>query len=194
MEEFTATATSWAGVKGATMINHRLRLQLNISLVEYIMLDFVYNFSTKYPKIAFTDEDIFKETGYHFDSKAQQIFKILREQGLIEIVAGQTMIYRTTEVWNKLFDVDAEFLEFWNDIYKKHGNKVDAREKYMQCRKLIDKETLHKKAIEYISIREDFPAFTKAAEVWLNPKKRNWENEYNIQPIAKKEAKPKMNF
>ncbi len=158
MTELKATKHLYAGVRGKTIIDHRIRLKLGLTMEEYAIMDVLTRDKTYSHSVT---EEILFQTGV-----CQHDF----EKFLV------TLNSDSMDRWKKEFDVDQGFFEFWEFIYKKHGNRADAQKKYAEARKLVDKDYLHERARKYIATRPNFPEYTKAAEVYLNPKKKHWED------------------
>ena len=162
-----ATNKLYAGVHGRTVIDHRIRCKLGLTVDEYVVLDFIY--CQLKP-----GEEALEESWKRIGMQPEEMNTILKGLNTRKIEA-------ITE-WNAEFAVDSDFEEFWTNIFKKHGNRKDSEAKYAACRKLVDKSILHSRALRYVETRPDFPNFTKAAEVWLNPKKRHWEDRLPGDP------------
>lgn len=156
-----STTKLYAGVHGRTIIDHRIRCKLGLTVEEYIVLDFIY--CQLKP-----GEEAAEESWKRIGMKVEDVNSILKELNAKSIGA--------VTAWNQEFAVDDDFEYFWNTIFKKHGNRADAKAKYEASRKIVDKDILHARAQKYVDTRQDFPNYTKAAEVWLNPKKRHWED------------------
>lgn len=180
--KLTAKDDSWKAVTGKTVIDHQVRVKLGLTFDEYIVADCLHTLLKKQvAKVLFNktfpmSEHVLKETGQNELDWWTYVMKQLIAKNIIIVEETDVFRYAMTPRWLQEFDVSADFEVFWNDVYKKHGNKATAIEKYSQARKLVDKDILHERAKKYISTRDDFPQYTKAAEVWLNPKKRHWED------------------
>lgn len=172
-ETFVADGALYTGVRGKTIIDHRVRIQLELSLMEYILIDFIFNFYQAHPCVMFTEADIWKATGYHFDHRTKQILAELRARGMIQIVSSDSYYYLPGVAWQKKFNADASFDEFW-ELWQKVGSKQKAKEAYRKALKIIDQETLFVKAKEYIDFRmKQFGYHTTHAASYLNGQQWN---------------------
>src|SRR3990167_11407953 len=64
MENLTFKATdTWAGVHGTTLIDHRIRKKLGLTVNEYVILDFLHSRKGQ----GFHTDDLWKRIGEHID-------------------------------------------------------------------------------------------------------------------------------
>lgn len=168
-----ATNNLYNGVHGMSTIDHRIRMKLGLSINEYVVLDFAVNLKMGLSHV----EECWKRIGMTPEEYSYyEATLYLRHPNIVEL-------------WLNEFNLDPDFEVFWVNIFRKHGNKASAMKKYKECRSLIDKQTLHTRAAQYImQCCPDFPNYTKAAEVWLNPKKRHWEDVLPGDRKPEKEA------
>jgi len=104
----------------------------------------------------------------------------------VQIVSSETYYYLPGVAWQKQFNADDSFEEFW-ELWGKVGNKQKAREVYRRTLKVVDKDTLFTAAKKYIDFRiKQFSYHTTHAASWLNPKNRAWEDKLG-------QSKPKTN-
>lgn len=171
-----ATNKLYAGVHGRSIIDHRIRCKLGLTVEEYIIIDFM---TAIHSADLIASVECWKKIGI----TADELETKLKELNFKNPDAFQK--------WREEFAVDAYFEDFWNNIFKKHGNKADAKKCYSESVKLVDREYLHERARIYIATKTDFPNYTKAAEVWLNPKKKHWET-LTPEEIAAEERKKKL--
>ncbi len=187
-QSFVAEKTITTGVTGKTIINHKLRLRFNLSLMEYIMLDFVHNWSIEHPQKSFEDDDVWRFTGYHLDTDSKTVLALLRQKGMIKIVSSDFYYYEACDAWKKEFDVESDFEEFW-EAWEKVGNKQKSKIMYLRARKVAEKEVLLLSALKYIAYRKkQFSEHTTHASSFLNPANKMWEDKL---PDTKPE-KPKV--
>lgn len=187
-ELFTAKEQPWAGVHGTTLIDHRIRNQLQLTCDEYVYLQFVYNWNKENGAISFYDHDLWRAIGKrNTDAEANSTYK----KGFIIPTIG-TSHCNTSDKWNIHFDQSLEFDEFWT-LYRKWGNKADTKRKYEKCRKIASKEQIFKGVKAYLQFKEGTEQqYIMKAETWLNPEKRHWEDEYRLsQPQTQVHIRPK---
>ncbi len=184
---FIADNTITSGVTGKTIINHKLRIRFHLSLMEYILIDFVHNFSIENPGKPFEDKDVWKSTGYHFDAEIKSVLSILRQKGMIKIVSSDYFYYEASDAWKKEFDVESDFEEFW-EMWEKVGNKQKSKIMYLRARKVADKDVLVLAAMKYIQFRKtQFGEHTTHASSFLNPVNKMWEDKLpETKPVKPK--------
>lgn len=157
-------------IKGSTTIDHRICDSLNLSFIEYVILDYI----EKHPgKI---DLDKFERSKGLKLLDHIAFLKLLLSDGLIE---GSDLDFKVTKKWTQYFDTSKDFDEFWV-IFKKNGNKAQAIKAYAKARKVVDKETLHTAAARYIKSKEGNPVFLHAS-TYLNPETRHWEDIVHVK-------------
>lgn len=157
-------------IKGSTTIDHRICDSLNLSFIEYVILDYI----EKHPgKI---DLDKFERSKGLKLLDHIAFLKLLLSDGLIE---GSDLDFKVTKKWTQYFDTSKDFDEFWA-IFKKNGNKAQAIKAYAKARKVVDKETLHTAAARYIKSKEGNPVFLHAS-TYLNPETRHWEDVVHVK-------------
>jgi hypothetical protein len=166
-----ATNNLYNGVHGSSTIDHRIRCKLGLSVAEYCIAEFYSNFFKNQKDTLITEKEVWKALGMDYNDY------IFIDDNLRESKPGILGIKEAGPLWKKEFNFDEDFEVFWQNIFQRHGNKADAQKKYKECRKIVDKQILHTRAAQYImQCCPSFPNYTKAAEVWLNPKKRHWED------------------
>lgn len=171
-------------ISGKTMINHRIRVALKMSVEEYVICDFVFSHNkTKTTSITFGD--YYRETGF-IAQDIKSFMQQMKTNGLL--------------VWNereKRVDVNSDWkahhstsglLDILWAIHNK-GNKATAKERLPKALKKIEFEELKKKLIAYIKHCDENGTFKKGLDVWLNPVKEHWEdilaNNSKLQPPVK---------
>lgn len=179
METETVKSRTWAGVKGSTVVNHKLRLIYNLSYPEYIIMDYIQWYAGKYPGKRQDPDLLWKMTGHVLDSDFIEILHLLSKKGLVKLIMGtdssipSLAIPEPTEQWLKNFDLTADFEGFWS-AYGKVGNKEKAKGMYVKARKVVDKDTLDEAVKKYVTNLGD--TFQLHASTYLNPKNKHWED------------------
>lgn len=166
--------TNHAGVKGKSIINHRIRCKLSLSMDEYIACDYIFQTNQK-PLQPQNFDTCWKLIGMD-SSFVRQMTLNLINKGLM--ITDKLDRYKTTDTWDKEFGFDADFDEFW-EIYRKHGNKATAKALYSRVRKMIDKDELHEKARKYVTWvleKRKEMAYGHSAQTWLAPDKERWND------------------
>lgn len=187
MENDTVRSRLYAGVKGSTVVNHKLRIYYCLSYPEYVILDYIHGYQEKFPGKPIEDEKLFRATGYHTGVELTHIVSLLLDKGLIQRIATRDDSWspECTKEWLKNFDTPADFEEFWK-LWGKVGNKQKSIIMYVRARKVVDKETLHAAAEKFVkSSTERFGEVSMHASSYLNPKNKHWEDN-----IVEKKAPP----
>lgn len=170
MTMFNQPQKAKMSIKGSTTIDHRICDSLNLSFIEYVILDYI----EKHPgKI---DLDKFERSKGLKLLDHIAFLKLLLLDGLIE---GSDLDFKVTKKWTQYFDTSKDFDEFWV-IFKKNGNKAQAIKAYAKARKVVDKKTLHTAAARYIKSKEGNPVFLHAS-TYLNPETRHWEDIVHVK-------------
>lgn len=168
-----------AGVKGRSIIDHRIRTKTNTTCQEYCIVQFIHHLNqdkkVKYTPVEHT-ELLYKSTGYYPEG-ISKVVDILMTKGLVMWDNG----YLTTEKWDQHFfhDIIAEFESLWTKCGKV-GNRSNALEMYRRCLKEhIEYQYLLGKLETYLQFIEETGTFQLHLSTWLNPKTRNFDNEYD---------------
>lgn len=181
METETVKSRAWTGVKGSTVINHKLRLIYDLSYPEYIILDYIQWYHEKFPNKRQDPELLWKMIGCKIDAEFKNLLKLLSKKGLLKLVSGtdpsvpNLTIPEPSEVWLKNFDLTADFEKFWS-AYGKIGNKEKAKAAYVKARKAVDKDTLDEAMKKYVASLKGTDTYPLHASTYLNPKNKHWED------------------
>ncbi len=162
-------------VKGKTIINHSIRLQLKLTLEEYVLLDFIYTWNQN-EKAPATFRNFYTHTGI-IQADVKHFLGRMKEKGLIIWDAKNKRVEAYSE-WVNAFSSDGLLDILWK-IHAK-GSKASARERLPKVLKKISFEELKQKYQAYIdSCAGREYQFIKGLDVFLNPKKEHWND-----PIA----------
>lgn len=108
-----------------TTINHKIRLELELTVGEYCFLDMIYQSKKK----SFTVKDFYTKIGFDEDD-VKHYFSHLKTKGLIEF---EVNIINTTPDWNKYFEKKRGFTSPTEqevvDYFKEKGYKEIAGKK-----------------------------------------------------------------
>lgn len=184
MEIETVKSRTWTGVKGSTVINHKLRLIYDLSYPEYVILDYIQWYYEKHPGKRQDPELLWKMTGHKIDSDFVGIIRLLNKKGLIKLIMGTDVATPTLAIpepsdqWLKNFDLTADFEKFWS-MWGRIGNKEKAKAMYSKARKMVDNDTLFEAGKKYVQhYKDQFGENATHASTYLNPKNKHWEDEF----------------
>lgn len=176
-------------IKGTTTINHRIRVQLKLSMEEYVMMDFIYNWNlnnTETPKL----KHYFLATGYIAED-IQFLFKVMREKKLLIAHGKINKHCDVCPAWYAIFSTSVDQVnELWKILQK--GNKPTVIQRLPKVLKQVSFDELKAKLIAYVKDCEVNGAFMKGLDVWLNPEKQHWNDPLRSQPINKPSTKIKF--
>jgi len=178
-------------ITGVTIIDHQIRTELELSCDEYVVIDMLYRWRKKYGKKIMKILSAENISGIAYPTLAL-IVQSLTEKKLITKTKGVKPYLIPADKWNKYFNVDEDFEEFWA-LWHKRGNKVTAKKAYEGARKVADKDTLHKAAKKMVEHVDELKYLPHAA-TWLNPSNRKWEDEILDKNEAEKPTKAKGDF
>ena len=171
-------------VKGKTIIDHYIRTQLNLNVLEYVMLDFAFNWFFCM-KTTYCSMDFYEHSGYPSSIDISDTEIKLQEKGFLDSI-GQT-----TEKWNKYFQVnESDFEELWKLYHE--GNKQKAKIAYQKCRKITNHATLLDAAKKYLKFKAFKEQFLEHTSTWLNPANLSWEQDYSIPAETNQNVEPKL--
>jgi len=153
-------------VTGRTIIDHNIRIEMGLSLTQYVTVDFYENWVQKKGKYLSPNKgDLYVSTGL---SQVPEEIEFLQGIGLLTTNESGHVI--PTDKWNNRYANPIE--EFWA-IHAK-GSKATAKQRLPKALKKIDKNTLLAKLKEYIKTNDY--QFLKGLDVWLNPDKEPWND------------------
>lgn len=115
------------------MIDHGIRVELEITVRQYVFLDCIYNFNCK-KKFEIKWQDIEKATGF-IQEEIVEIFRSLKDSGFL---ISKHFSLKTTDLWNQHFvneDILPEIVFKMNEILgtKYLANSADTR-KHIRAR------------------------------------------------------------
>ena len=145
-----------------TTINHKIRLELELSLEEYVFLDYIYQSKKK----TFTVKDFYNNLGFSED-EIGHIFRSMRR--FLEWDGNKIS---TNKDWNKHFDKKKGFVPPTEkevvDYFKEKGYK----------------EISGKKAFEYYDAAEWSDSNGKPIKNWKQKMIGIWFKDENKAPVA----------
>lgn len=152
-------------INGTSIINHSIRIKLNLTLHEYILLDFI--FSSKNGNLTFND--YYTNLGFN-KTETQNIINSLKEKKFLVWNNKIDVCHQ----WKNEFNVDDKVDELW--LIHPSGTKAKVKQRLPNVLKQINYIDLKDKLIKYVescNINESFP---KNLDTFLNPKDKNWES------------------
>lgn len=172
-------------VKGTTFIDHKIRIDLGLTLREYVVCSFIHSFifNHKQPR---TFGQWFISTGFYPRQIHLTYERLLNKGVLFKDADG---LVKTTEIWNKRFPNDSEnFSEMWK--LHSYGNKQIARKAFIAACKVDTFENIMEGLKQYIKWREETEQYPKHLSTFLNAKNKEWTTERNLDIYKKKEETP----
>ena len=174
-----AVKNATAGIHGSTVINHKIRVKLDLTCSEYVVLEYLYERNTVGKKTTVYGEmnDLWKALGMRSDSFAEHVVDLI-DLGYIEESNGIIV----TEKWIKEFqDPHGGFGEFWK-VYGKVGNKENARKMFLKAIKEVTFDHLIIRHAEYVKHLKNTPWKGKMhCSTWLNPSFKRFDDDYAVE-------------
>ena len=167
-------ASQSVSATGVSVILHKTRIALGLTLEEYVLLDFIYEWNNKNATASPSFKDYFVATGIIRDD-INIMFKKLHACGFLTMDSAKRRV-TTTNAWNKYFDTPDSFERFW--ARHPQGNKATAlnRFKTVVGKMKQDPNKLFGKLELYLANCATLDRFSKGLDVWLNPAKRHWDD------------------
>lgn len=168
-------------VKGKSIIDHSIRVEMKLSLEEYVLLDFIHtwNLHNTAPILV---KDYYYATGI-INEDLIDLFQRLKDRGMIckhHKKDGPDV----TQRWKDLFNTDGQFEEMWT-LHRK-GNKATAKDRFFKVIKKIEYQELKAKLIAYLKNCDEYNIFKKGLDVWLNPEREHWNNPLETRTMFPK--------
>jgi len=167
-------------VVGTSFINHNTRLNLGLSLREYVLLDFIYSWHQK-NRTPITFGDVFITTGLR-PRYIQGTYAKLGAKGLL--FKDKDGKVKTTDKWNDFFNSDKLFIELWKLL--KTGNKQVAIKSFKKCLRVDTYENIKKGLEKYLEFLSKTDIFPKHLSTFLNYKNKEWLTEHDASMYQKK--------
>ena len=163
-------------IRGTSIINHRIRAKLKLSLAEYCVMQFLFDWVKKEPP---KYNDFYCELGIDNKTLNTIVIKLQNDKFLENL--------KTTTKWNINFtDNSGEFEKLWLLLPK--GNKTKAKQRYIKVIKTIEHAELEAKLRAYIAYCDRCQVLKKGIDVWLNPVLAHWNDSLYVD----KAMKPKL--
>ena len=177
-------------VEGKTVIDHKIRLQCNLTLTIYIVLVTIMELREgKHKNKGITYGTFWKAAGIK-PLHVKRAFVILKEKGLLYKdeqkyvdAKGEEQIglIQVSNWFKEKFTHPGNFNEFW-EIEPK-GNKQAALRMYEKALKVKSHEFLCENYKKYLAFCKETDRFTKDTSSWLNPTAgfidSEWKGGYN---------------
>lgn len=167
-------SSPYHGIKGRTVVDHRLRNKLQLSFEAYCLMDYFHNQSNKKSEFD-VDFDSYEYMGINEDQLVMYL-DVLSEKGFIRHIEKTT--WMLGDAWlNEFKDVESLFEQLWA-IFPK-GNKATALRRYRQASKLVSHQVLMERRQAYVDYKQSIKAsftYFSGLDVWLNVADRHWED------------------
>jgi len=168
-------------IVGSTTILHKLRAELKITMVEYVLLDFINQWHLK-KKEPITFGDYWRSTGVKSRMLTKK-FARLKEKGLLfKDIDGKV---KTTDKWNSNFNDSEQFETLWKLLNV--GNKQVAKTTFAKALKVDSYENIKLGLEKYVKFVTETDQFRKHLASFLNPKNKDWTTERDSNIYKKKE-------
>lgn len=167
--EFTGVKKAAAGVHGFSVINHKIRISLNLTMTEYAVALYLED-NLKNPKILDPDK-VWRDLGLRNINKVIQLLindKVLK--------SADPIVF--SEIWTAQFNKTEQFDRLW-EIFLRKGNKEKSKILFSKVIREVEVSELLKAATAYMKTKDPDPIYRKyimGLEVWLNPKNKHWED------------------
>lgn len=148
-----------------TIIHHRIRTELGLTLQEYVIMDYIHQKMDK-------EEEISSDTAYREIGVSKTNFDVtFQSLEMKGFITGT----KPTDIWLKHFDYDAQFNELWT-IHPK-GTKKIAKKRWDKLKGKVDFEMLKAWLIKYRASKPpEKICFLNGLDVILVPENKRWEN------------------
>lgn len=175
-------------IRGSTTINHLIRMKNELTLAQYVILDFIISYresSTKNEPITFGK--IWVMTGI-IHTEAQVVLKELMLKNLISVDENKHI--QVAESYKRQFQNNGNFDEFWKIEPK--GNKAAAMRAYEKLIRKYPHDKICSKYKDYLEFCNKSGRYKLDTSTWLHPKNGNMETEWVEvkKPEQKKEETP----
>ena len=137
-------------VKGTTIIDHYVRVRLELNLEEYVLMDFIHNWNQRHKKSSIKFGDYYAGTGI-IPIDLQGIMDRLRQRNmLVKDSIGRPDV---CGLWREMFNVDEHVKELWK-LHNK-GNLATVKIRLPKVLKMIPFSQLKERLIAYIDSKEE---------------------------------------
>lgn len=186
-------------VFGKTIMDHKIRIKLGLTCIEYVLLDFIKTWQDKGDKrIRYNELWIF--TGIA-PEHIPELWKNLLAKNMV-YYDEETKLVTTASAFDECFNKDNDFQDFWehygrildaNNNYEligNVGNRPMALKNYRKAIKNISPEELKAKMRLYIEHCYKEKKYIQHASTWLNPMNRKWEDVLVSSSYVQPKEKP----
>lgn len=167
-------------VKGSTTIIHKIRVELGLTLREYVLLDFICQWHSKKNK-SITYGDFWEATGV-YPRFIDGIFQRLKEKGLL--FKDTDGMVKTTPLWNDNFNSSELFEELWK--MSKVGNKQKAKSAFDKALKVDSYDNIKAGFLKYKEFLKQTEQFEQHLSTFLSAKNKEWTTEFDASNYKKK--------
>ncbi|MAH51481.1 hypothetical protein CMI37_37040 [Candidatus Pacearchaeota archaeon] len=169
-----------AGIHGSTVINHHIRAKLDVTAMEYVVLEYVYNRMKEGKKTSIYGEvdDLWKAIGIRPEAFSDYIADLMD----LKFIEENNGIAVTDKWINEFADANEDkFEEFW-EAYGKVGNKENARKMFLKTIKETTYKHLLIRHADYVKHLSNVTWKGKMhCSTWLNPAFKRYEDDYKAE-------------
>ena len=165
---------------GISVINHKKRIELSLTIEEYVFLDFIWSTNKKQQTpIAFIQ--YLKFLGM-LPVEVKLLFAKMKEKNLLVWDEKKKRVDIYTK-WKDAFNTNNQFDELWK-IHPK-GNKNISRERLSKVLDKIPFDELTTRLKKYLADCKNTQRFEKDLATWLNPKNEHWNDALISKEVIK---------
>jgi len=167
-------------VKGTTLIDHRIRVEFGLTLREYVLLDFLYNWHSKSNKKV-TYADIWIHTGLiNRKPIVDRMFQRLKEKALLWQDHNDMNKVKVTERWERRFNTTQFFKELWKLMNT--GVKKKAEMAVKNAVKVSSEEDIKNGLIKYLDYLSKTNQYPCHLSTFLSARNKMWEGNFDATP------------
>jgi hypothetical protein len=176
-------------VRGKSLIDHKKRKKLDLSLPEYVFLDAIEQLIIR--KNSFNSklmfEDFYRICG--IDRKEYiELGKSLKSKGML--IPVKEYVYKIYDKWyTESDDLLGEFEVIW-ELLQKVGNKKKSLEMYIRARKAgFDYQHLLERSKLYMKFIKESNQYIMHVSTFFNPDNEEFNNEFKVINQKQKDIK-----
>ena len=173
-------------IRGSTVIDHRKRVKLGLTLQQYVFLDIIEQLILKHGKFnALSMQDDFYRLSGIDPIGFKSIGKVMMEKNFI--VKVDKNIYVPFKAWGlSLGDYKKEFEVLW-ELYGKVGNRKTGEQMYIKARKAkFEYNFLLERVKVYLKFLKESGQLQLHASSFFNPTNEQFNNEFKAVKQEKK--------
>lgn len=177
---------------GRSLILHRQRIQLGLSMEEYALMAFIETRKAKNLPVSY--DKIEKYLGID-PIHAKELLIMLKQKELIRNEKGIVI----TDKWFSVFEIsEKEFEDFWNINSKPcwPGSRKESLKMYIKARKLFDKDFLLQQRNAYFKFLqepENEYRSKMSCSTFLNPENEKFNQNWTKEVTTSEQKAEKIN-